>query len=539
MTSDEVFEWGNFDLQDGLHEFRYEKLLLPGDDANNQNEQQQQGDDDNVQTSTFAECMEISQLSTPDEASDKYEEQQAKKENNESILLLGCGNSKFGEQLLMNSFVGPVLQIDICSKVMQLMTQRYQKYLTEAASKRMEFIVDDAQGLTALSPDSVGGGVLDKGLIDVLHCSAGMLSADNGGYMGASHDDDKDPIRQIVDSVHRVLQPSRPFVFFSRSGPEYILRRTLGTVHLDSKRGATIALIVMATPALAFAPTSISNGRATSLRAANLDLEAILFDCDGVLADTEPDGHRVAFNIAFEESTINEEWSKERYGKLLETGGGKERMTAHWDEVGWPNQIPVLGRQDKVLGLHLKKTDIFMKLIDEGAIPLRPGVLRLVDEAIENGVKLAVCSTSNEKAVSNLVSTLMGPERASKFQVFAGDMVQKKKPAPDIYLMAVDEMGLDKTRCVIIEDSHIGVGSAVAAGISCLVTKSSYTANEDFTGAKLIVDELGDSETTGVTLQTLVSLLPGALESKGVSWSGARYGDAARRSYPTPSQWHE
>eukprot|EP00571_Detonula_confervacea_P015216 CAMPEP_0172297656 /NCGR_PEP_ID=MMETSP1058-20130122/591_1 /TAXON_ID=83371 /ORGANISM="Detonula confervacea, Strain CCMP 353" /LENGTH=304 /DNA_ID=CAMNT_0013006829 /DNA_START=13 /DNA_END=927 /DNA_ORIENTATION=+ len=303
-------------------------------------------------------------------------------------------------------------------------------------------------------------------------------------------------------------------------------------------RKTTIALIVLATPASAFlAPASISKTRTPCLQAANLD--AILFDCDGVLADTEPDGHRVAFNIAFQESAINEEWSEERYGKLLEVGGGKERMTAHWNEVGWPNGIPVLGRTDKVLGLHLKKTDLFMKLIDEGAIPLRPGVLRLVDEAIENGVKLAVCSTSNEKAVSNLVSTLMGPERASKFQIFAGDMVQKKKPAPDVYLMAVDEMKLDKNRCVIIEDSHIGVGSAVAAGISCLVTKSSYTAKEDFTGAKMIVDELGDDANTGVTLQTLMSLLPGGLEGEDVSWSGARFGDASRRSYPTPSQWHE
>jgi len=228
-----VFEWGDFDLQNGLMEFRYEKLLHHVDGANQIDEQQ--GND--VQTSTFAECMGISQLPTPEEAIERYEEHQTNKERNESILLLGCGNSKVGEQILMNSFIGPVLQIDICSKVMQLMTQRYKKYLTEAASKRMEFIIDDAKGLTALSPDSVGGGVLDKGLIDVLHCSAGMLSTDNGGFMGASYDDDKSPIRQVVDSVHRVLQPSRPFLFFSRSEPDYVLRRTLGTVHLDSKKG--------------------------------------------------------------------------------------------------------------------------------------------------------------------------------------------------------------------------------------------------------------------------------------------------------------
>ena len=191
-----------------------------------------------------------------------------------------------------------------------------------------------------------------------------------------------------------------------------------------------------------------------------------------------------------------------------------------------------------------------MQFIDEGKIPLRPGVLRLVDEAIANGVQLAVCSTSNEKAVSNLVSTLMGEERASKFKVFAGDMVKKKKPAPDVYLMAVDEMKLDKDRCVIIEDSHIGVGAAVAAGISCLVTKSSYTADEDFTGAKMIVEELGDDGTTGITLETLECLLGddveecaipawdrvGHVEKTGASWTGARLGDDLLNKPPGTAQ---
>jgi HAD superfamily hydrolase (TIGR01509 family) len=225
------------------------------------------------------------------------------------------------------------------------------------------------------------------------------------------------------------------------------------------------------------------------------------------LADTERDGHRPAFNQAFAENNLDLVWGVDRYGVLLEVGGGKERMTAHWNEVGWPTSIPEDARQDKVKELHLRKTDIFMDLIDEGQIPLRPGVLRLVDEAIAASVRLAVCSTSNEKAVSNLVSTLMGPERAAKFQIFAGDMVKKKKPAPDIYNLAVDTMGLDKSRCVIVEDSHIGLGAAKAAGIACIITKSSYTASEDFTGADMIVDELGDDPATGVTLETLTSLL--------------------------------
>lgn len=228
---------------------------------------------------------------------------------------------------------------------------------------------------------------------------------------------------------------------------------------------------------------------------------------DGVLADTERDGHRPAFNLAFAESDLDTVWDVERYGVLLETGGGKERMNAHWDEVGWPETIPEPGRQDKVLDLHLRKTDIFMDMINKGNIPLRPGVLRLIDDAILADLKLAVCSTSNVKAVTNLVQTLMGPERAAKFSIFAGDMVQKKKPAPDVYNMAVEQMRLDKSRCVIVEDSGIGLGAARAAGIACIVTKSSYTAGEDFTGASMVVDELGDDPATRVTLETLAGLL--------------------------------
>ena len=271
-----------------------------------------------------------------------------------------------------------------------------------------------------------------------------------------------------------------------------------------------IPACLLTSTTLAFTTCSPTTSRIGSIRRAtflNAELEAILFDCDGVLADTERDGHRPAFNQAFQENGLDLVWDVDRYGVLLEVGGGKERMTAHWNQVGWPDSIPEEERAGKVKELHLRKTDIFMDLIDAGKIPLRSGVLRIIDDAIDADIKLAVCSTSSEKAVSNLVTTLMGPDRASKFQIFAGDMVQKKKPAPDVYNMAVDEMGLNKAKCVIVEDSGIGLGAAKAAGISCIVTKSSYTANEDFTGASMIVDELGDDAETGVTLETLTSLL--------------------------------
>jgi hypothetical protein len=234
LVAEDVIEWGGFDLQDGLLQFRYELLLHHANGVDKLLERREGTSHRNEGASrastTFAECMGVSQLSTPEEAIARFAEHETN-HRNESILILGCGNSKVGEQLLMNSFVGPVLQIDVSSKIIQLMAHRYDKYLSGASIKRMELVVDDAKQLTALSHGSVGGGVLDKGLIDVMHCSMGMLPSTYDAVVGMKESDtiaDNNPIEQIVDSVHRVLQPSRPFIFFSRSEPEYILRRTLG-----------------------------------------------------------------------------------------------------------------------------------------------------------------------------------------------------------------------------------------------------------------------------------------------------------------------
>ncbi len=233
---------------------------------------------------------------------------------------------------------------------------------------------------------------------------------------------------------------------------------------------------------------------------------------DGVLAETERDAHRVAFNRVFESKNLNTNWDVETYGKLLEVGGGKERMTAHWNAVGWPDALQDLDeteQQARVKEFHLEKTDVFNDLIKQGVVPLRPGVERLIDEAIAAGKTLAVCSTSNERAVTNLVNTLLGESRASKMTIFAGDVVANKKPAPDIYNLAVDTLKLDKTKCLIVEDSGIGWGAAKASGIACVVTKSVYTAHEDFTGANLIVTDLDgtDNNSDPVTLSTIEGLL--------------------------------
>ena len=220
------------------------------------------------------------------------------------------------------------------------------------------------------------------------------------------------------------------------------------------------------------------------------NMQALIFDCDGVLVDTERDGHRVAFNQAFAAAGLNVEWSVDRYGELLSTGGGKERMRRHFDETGWPVNLSPGDRDALIQKLHLTKTDLFMAIIEGGSLPLRPGVARLIDAALAVGMQVAVCSTSNERAVSAVVRVLLGADRFSKMRIFAGDAVAKKKPDPAIYTLAATTLHLDPASCVVIEDSHIGKSAAKAAGMRCIVTKSAYTEAEDFSGADRVVPDL-------------------------------------------------
>jgi len=231
-------------------------------------------------------------------------------------------------------------------------------------------------------------------------------------------------------------------------------------------------------------------------------LKALIFDCDGVLVDTERDGHRVAFNRAFAAKGLRVEWDVDLHGRLLRIAGGKERMQHYFDSSGWPAGVTDKGAFIKEL--HRLKTDLVMELVETGQLPLRPGVARLVDEAIGGGVGLAVCSTSSERAVNLVVERMLGPERKARFAaILAGDVVSRKKPDPQIYNLARARLGLAGPDCVVIEDSRNGLLAARAAGMHCIITTNLYTQDEDFSEADATYPELGDPPTVRVRLADL------------------------------------
>ncbi|MDM8546004.1 HAD family hydrolase [Candidatus Venteria ishoeyi] len=227
------------------------------------------------------------------------------------------------------------------------------------------------------------------------------------------------------------------------------------------------------------------------------ELKALLFDVDGTLADTERDGHRVAFNQAFAEAGLDWHWSVEKYGDLLKVTGGKERMKLYLSEIP-KAEHPAAAKTDLdgfVAGLHQAKTRHYTQLLASGKIPLRPGVLRLLKEARSAGIKLAIVTTTTPENVTALLSYSLSPESLDWFEVIAaGDIVPAKKPAPDIYTYTLEKMGLSAADCLALEDSDNGLRSSLGAGIKTLVTVNDYTQNHDFSGATLVLDQLGEAD---------------------------------------------
>ena len=214
-----------------------------------------------------------------------------------------------------------------------------------------------------------------------------------------------------------------------------------------------------------------------------MPLEALVFDVDGTLADTE-EIHRQAFNETFAAFGLGWHWSVDDYRVLLRTTGGKERIRAHAEALGTALD------DGFVRDLHKKKTERYGELIADGAVALRPGISALIEDASAHGLRLAVATTTNRPNVDALIRAACGCEADEMFAVIAaGDEVAAKKPAPDVHELALRRLNLSAARCVAFEDSANGLKSARGAGLQTVVSPSQYTSGEDFAGALMIVDD--------------------------------------------------
>lgn len=223
-----------------------------------------------------------------------------------------------------------------------------------------------------------------------------------------------------------------------------------------------------------------------------MTIKAILFDQDGVIIDTERDGHRVAFNETFKVFNIEMEWNEDHYGELVKVGGGKERIKHEIEVNGLCPKLSPQELTELIQKMHLMKTDFFISLLESGNLPLRPGIHRLMRDIVRNGIKIGVCTTSNERAANYITSNLL---KDINFDlVLAGDIVKKKKPDPEIYNLALQKLHLSPSECIVIEDSNNGLEAAKAAGLGVVITTNSYTENEDLEKADLIITCLGEED---------------------------------------------
>lgn len=226
------------------------------------------------------------------------------------------------------------------------------------------------------------------------------------------------------------------------------------------------------------------------------ELKALIFDVDGTLAETERDGHRPAFNQAFADAGLDWNWSTEQYGELLEVSGGKERMRAFIESL--PEFVLPDGFADLtefIRSVHATKTKYYTQYAMEGRIPLRPGVERLLNEAREKGVKLAIATTTTPANVQALLANTLGIDSLNWFEVIAaGDMVPHKKPAPDVFEYALSHLDLPPENCLGFEDTNNGLLAATQTGLKTIVTVNDYTHTQDFSKATLVISDLGEPD---------------------------------------------
>lgn len=218
-------------------------------------------------------------------------------------------------------------------------------------------------------------------------------------------------------------------------------------------------------------------------------MKAVIFDVDGTLAETEGNGHRVAYNRAFAKLGYPIFWDRETYGVLLGVSGGLERIQSY---VASRSDLAPMSDAELQL-IHETKAQFYDELIRAGEVELRPGVLRLFDEIRGRGLVMALATTSSFEAVNSLLTAAVGPSWQELFGVLGlAEQAVRKKPDPMIYEWVVKELKVPATQCIAIEDSDAGLHAALGAHVACVVTPSEYMVGQDFTGASLVADSLGD-----------------------------------------------
>jgi HAD superfamily hydrolase (TIGR01509 family) len=220
--------------------------------------------------------------------------------------------------------------------------------------------------------------------------------------------------------------------------------------------------------------------------------KGIFFDQDGVIIDTERDGHRVSFNETFKEFGFDVDWDVDYYHELLQIAGGKERMKHQLHTKGFGKEVKPEEEDELIKAMHKRKTSMFIEMVESGQLPLRPGIHRFMKEAMDAGLLLGICTTSNERAAQAVAYKILSDINFAF--VLAGDIVSKKKPDPEIYLLGLEKSGLKPEEVIVIEDSRNGVLAGKAAGMRVVATTNVYTEKEDLSDADIIVTCLGDAD---------------------------------------------
>ncbi|HET9643853.1 MAG TPA: HAD-IA family hydrolase [Burkholderiaceae bacterium] len=230
-----------------------------------------------------------------------------------------------------------------------------------------------------------------------------------------------------------------------------------------------------------------------------MTLRALIFDVDGTLADTEH-AHLDAFNAAFAEAGLSWHWDVPLYTRLLEVSGGKERIVHYWNEVrGNVKSIEARALEDTVQHVHDLKTAFYERMVNEGLVHLRPGVLALIEAGHAAGLSLAIATTTSPVNVSALLARAIGPDWRYRFHVIEdGSTAPLKKPRPQVYLQTLQRLGFEAGACLALEDSANGLKAARGAGLPVIVTPNEFTAHHDFGGAACVLQSL-----QGVTIADL------------------------------------